>query len=72
MAHVNDTRCLFIVQASAIDTHLKAPQKGVRLMTSSKPDWLPLNFPSADSDNFEEFLDMSEEDWHKKHGLYVE
>lgn len=41
-------------------------------MTKSKPDWLPLQFPSTDSDNFDEFPDMSEEEWHRKHGLYVE
>lgn len=60
------------MQCSAIDTPLTAPQKGVRLMTKSKPDWLPLQFPSTDSDNFDEFPDMSEEEWHRKHGLYVE
>jgi hypothetical protein len=54
--------------AAAIDTPLpKAPER-MRLMLNYKPDWVQV--PKDKSPAFDEYPDISLEDWHKQQGLY--
>lgn len=57
-------------QASAIDTPLPKPPELVRLMLSDKQDWVPI--PEPPSKNYDQYPELSIEDWHKKHDLYVD
>jgi hypothetical protein len=63
--------------ASAIDTELP-PLKNkdgkeldmVVLMTDSRPGWVRL--PEGGKETFKQYPELSLEDWHKKHGVWVE
>jgi len=57
--------------ASAIDTELPVPPSRVHLMLNYKPDWVKPEFGRRDS-KFDEDPEFSIEDWHKKHGLWIE
>eukprot|EP00208_Stichococcus_sp_RCC1054_P008092 CAMPEP_0206149726 /NCGR_PEP_ID=MMETSP1473-20131121/37934_1 /ASSEMBLY_ACC=CAM_ASM_001109 /TAXON_ID=1461547 /ORGANISM="Stichococcus sp, Strain RCC1054" /LENGTH=163 /DNA_ID=CAMNT_0053547207 /DNA_START=927 /DNA_END=1415 /DNA_ORIENTATION=- len=58
--------------STAMDTPLKPPPRGVRLMLAFKPGWMPEEYPlpSAQSDSFDEYPYQSIEEWHKKHSLW--
>ncbi|VDC07590.1 unnamed protein product [Peniophora sp. CBMAI 1063] len=56
--------------ASAIDTPLTPPEEMTVLMLDSKPDWVRL--PEGKKKTFEHYPDESLEQWHKRHGLWVE
>ena len=57
--------------ASAIDTELPTPPARVHLMLKDKPDWIEV--PQSETDDyFDRYPDLSLDDWHKKHGLWVD
>jgi hypothetical protein len=57
--------------ASAIDTELPRPPSKVHLMLNYKPKWVKPDFGPGDS-RFPEYPKLSIEDWHKKHGLWID
>ena len=57
--------------ASAIDTPLPAAPSRVHIMLDDKPGWVPLP-EGPGEEHFRQYPDLSLEDWHKKHGVWVE
>jgi hypothetical protein len=57
--------------ASAIDTELPAPPSRVHLMLKYKANWVKPDFGRGDA-KFDEYPALSIEDWHRKHGLWIE
>ena len=57
--------------ASSIDTPLPSPPSNVHLMLDFKPDWVRIE-DGPDDTKFERYPELSIEDWHKQHGLWVE
>ena len=57
--------------ASAIDTALPVPPARVHLMLRYKAPWVEPDVRPGD-DCFEEYPELSIEDWHKRRGLWVE
>ena len=57
--------------ASAIDSELPVPPASVHLMLRFKPSWV---VPQTGPDDllFDVFPEDSIEDWHRKHGLWVD
>jgi hypothetical protein len=56
--------------ASAVDTELEAPEEMICVRGDSKPKWV--RWPEGRKQTFEAFGGDSIEEWHKKHGKYVE
>jgi hypothetical protein len=56
--------------ASAIDTDLPVPDHMVCLFADSKPVWA--RWPEGKKQVYDQYPTDSLEDWHKKHGLFVE
>ncbi|KAJ0424624.1 Mss4-like protein [Aspergillus carlsbadensis] len=56
--------------ASAIDTDLPVPEDMVCLMGDSKPAWA--RWPEGKKQVYNEYPELSLEDWHKKHNLFFE
>ena len=56
--------------ASAIDTPLPAPDEMVCIMEGSKPDWV--RWPEGKKSVHDLYSQDSLEEWHKKHGKFVE
>ncbi|VDC07589.1 unnamed protein product [Peniophora sp. CBMAI 1063] len=56
--------------ASAIDTPLLPAEEMGVIMLASKPDWVRL--PEGKKKTFEHYPDESPEQWHKRHGLWIE
>jgi len=56
--------------ASAIDTDLPVPDEMVCVKGNSKPDWV--RWPEGKKSIHEDYGENSIEEWHKKHGTYVE
>jgi hypothetical protein len=56
--------------ASAIDTPLPVPPQRVHLMLKYKASWVVPAIGRRDQ-AFEEYPELSIEDWHKRHGLWV-
>ena len=56
--------------ASAIDTELPRPDEMVCVKGNSKPKWV--RWPEGQKEVHEDFGEYSIEEWHKKHGVYVE
>jgi len=56
--------------ASAIDTELPMPDEMVCCMADSKPAWV--RWPEGMKSIYENYGDYSIEEWHKKHGVFVE
>jgi len=54
--------------ASAIDTPLPEPPGSVHIELDSKANWVDVPHGPADK-HFEEYPDMSLEQWHREHGL---
>ena len=57
--------------ASAIDTELVVPPSKVHLMVKYKAAWVRPEFGRGDQ-KFDEYPKLSIEDWHKKHGLWID
>ncbi|KAL4442673.1 hypothetical protein ABPG77_006667 [Micractinium sp. CCAP 211/92] len=57
--------------ASAIDSELPRPPHSVHLMLGSKASWVEPQVGPED-ETYDEYPELSIEDWHRKHGLYVE
>jgi hypothetical protein len=57
--------------ASAIDTGLPVPPSKVHLMLKYKADWVKPQFGRGDQ-KFDEYPELSIEDWHRRKGLWVE
>jgi hypothetical protein len=55
--------------AAAIDTPLPKPPETVHILLESKPDWVDVA-EGPDQVHFQEYPELSIEDWHKRHGLY--
>ncbi|EPX75946.1 GFA family protein [Salipiger mucosus] len=56
--------------ASAIDTDLPEAPERVHLMLAGKPAWVPL--PEGPGEvHFDEYPELSLDDWHRTHGLWV-
>lgn len=57
--------------ASAIDTNLPAPPAKVHLMLGSRASWvMPAIGPGDDC--FEEYPELSIEEWHRRRGLWID
>jgi hypothetical protein len=56
--------------ASAIDTELPEPAEMVCIMESSKPTWM--RWPEGKKSTHTLYNKDSLEEWHKKHGYFVE
>ena len=56
--------------ASAIDTELPVPKASVHLMLKFKPAWVQLQLGPED-EQYELYPDLSLEEWHRKHGVWV-
>jgi hypothetical protein len=56
--------------ASAIDTELPEPAEMVCIMESSKPTWM--RWPEGKKSTHTLYNKESLEEWHKKHGYFVE
>jgi hypothetical protein len=57
--------------ASAIDSELPEAPERVHLMLEFRASWVPL--PSGPGEtHFARYPDLSLEDWHRRHGLWVE
>lgn len=57
--------------ASAIDTELPAPDEMVCVKDNSKPKWV--RWPEGKKKVYQNFgSDGSIDEWHKKHGVFVE
>jgi hypothetical protein len=57
--------------ASAIDTVLPKPPSKVHLMLDYKASWVKPDVGRGDA-KFREYPKLSIEEWHKKHGLWIE
>ncbi len=57
--------------ASAIDTPLPTPPATTHLLLADKPDWAQVEL-GPDDLSFESFPEESIEDWHRRHGLWIE
>ena len=57
--------------ASAIDTELPVPPSEVHLMLKFKPEWVKPDFGKGDA-KFQFYPKLSIEDWHRKHGLWID
>ena len=57
--------------ASAIDSDLPVPPVRTHLMLAFKPSWVKPRFGRKDA-RFDLYPDMSIEDWHRKHGLWLD
>jgi hypothetical protein len=57
--------------ASAIDTPLPKPPANVHLLLRDKADWVEPQVGLAD-DCFDGYPELSIEEWHKRHGLWIE
>jgi hypothetical protein len=57
--------------ASAIDTGLPVPPSKVHLMLKYKPDWVKPQFGRGDQ-KFDQYPELSIEDWHRKHRLWIQ
>lgn len=57
--------------ASAIDSELPVPPARVHLMLAFKPSWVKPRFGRNDS-RFERYPDLSIEQWHRQHGVWVD
>lgn len=57
--------------ASAIDTPLPAAPARVHLMLADKPAWVPLP-QGPGEEHFERYPELSLEDWHRRHGVWVD
>jgi len=58
--------------ASAIDTALPKAKKMVHMMTGSKAGWVEVKKLSDEDEKYEEYPELSIEEWHKKNGCYVD
>jgi hypothetical protein len=56
--------------ASAIDTELPKPPSSVHLLLRDKASWVEPQIGPND-DCFDGYPELSIEDWHKKHGLWI-
>ncbi|HUO91276.1 MAG TPA: GFA family protein [Rhizomicrobium sp.] len=57
--------------ASAIDTPLPVPPSKVHLMLKFKPKWVKPDLGPGDQ-KFQLYPKLSIEDWHRKHGLWID
>ena len=57
--------------ASAIDTPLPAPPANVHLLLRDKASWVTPEIGPND-DCFDGYPELSIEEWHKRHGLWIE
>ena len=57
--------------ASAIDTALPKAPSSVHLLLRDKASWVEPQIGPND-DCFDAYPELSIEDWHKKHGLWIE
>ena len=57
--------------AAAIDTELPKAPSSVHLLLRDKASWVEPQIGSND-DCFDGYPELSIEDWHKKHGLWIE
>ena len=57
--------------ASAIDTELPKAPSSVHLLLRDKASWVEPQIGPND-DCFDGYPELSIEDWHKKHGLWIE
>ena len=57
--------------ASAIDTELPKAPSSVHLLLRDKASWVAPQIGPND-DCFDGYPELSIEDWHKKHGLWIE
>ena len=57
--------------ASAIDTDLPEPPSRVHLLLKDKASWVEPHFGRGDA-RFEEFPELSIEEWHRRRGLWIE
>ncbi|EFN53553.1 hypothetical protein CHLNCDRAFT_25663 [Chlorella variabilis] len=57
--------------AGAIDTELPVPPRSVHMMLKDKAPWVVPQVGPQD-DQFDAYPDLSIEEWHKKHKLWVE
>jgi hypothetical protein len=57
--------------ASAIDTELPKTPSSVRLLLRDKASWVEPQIGPND-DCFDGYPELSIEDWHKRHGLWIE
>ena len=57
--------------ASAIDTDLPLPPSKVHLMLKYKPSWVKPRFGRGDA-TFDEYPELSIEEWHRKRGLWID
>lgn len=56
--------------ASAIDTELPVPEEMVCVLAESKPAWV--RWPEGKKSVHEHYNRYSLEEWHKRHGHFVE
>ena len=56
--------------ASCIDTELPISEEMVVLMMKSKASWVRL--PEGKTKLYDEYPELSIDDWHKKHGVWVQ
>jgi hypothetical protein len=56
--------------ASAIDTDLPVPEEMGCCLGDSKPDWV--RWPEGKKTVYPHYGNHSIEEWHKKHGVFVE
>ena len=57
--------------ASTIDTPLPRPAATVHLMLDFKPDWIVPQL-SPNDESYARYPELSIEDWHKQHGVWVD
>lgn len=57
--------------ASAIDSELPVAPARVHLMLGSKPDWVEPQFGPGD-ERYDEYPELSIEEWHRKHRLWID
>ena len=55
--------------ASAVDTEMPIPPSMVCIFEVDKPKWA--RWPEGEKTVYQEYLEESLEDWHRKHGMYV-
>jgi hypothetical protein len=56
--------------ASAIDSELPQPPSSVHLMLRYKADWVQPQFGRGDQ-RYDEYPELSIEDWHRRRGLWI-
>jgi len=57
--------------ASAVHTPLPVPSEQVHIMLDFKAPWVEV--PTGENhQHFKRYPDESIEDWHRRHGLYIE